>query len=69
MKRGRKPRIDWELYRPQIETLRAEGKSLTQVCAILYEKLGTTVTAARLSQVLKTWRPVEIKQENVVNAN
>ena len=56
MKRGRKPKIDWELYRPQIEELRSQGKSLNQVCAILYEKLGTTVTAARLSQVLTKWK-------------
>lgn len=75
MKRGRKPKIDWELYKPQIEELRSQGKSLNQVCAILYEKLGTTVTAARLSQVLSSWRIKETSErvseslERLANAN
>lgn len=56
MKRGRKPKIDWELYRPQIEQLRKEGKSLNDVCRVLYEKLGVSVTAARVSQVLSQWK-------------
>jgi hypothetical protein len=48
--------IDWELYKEQLLQLRAEGKSLTDVNKVLYEKLGKCVTNARLSQIFKQWR-------------
>lgn len=56
MKRGRKPKVDWELYKEQLLQLRAEGKSLNDVCRVLHEKLGVSVTAARVSQVLSGWK-------------
>ena len=53
---GRKSKLDWELYKPQLLQARADGRSLTSICKVLYEKLGVTITAARLSQKLTEWK-------------
>lgn len=55
-KRGRKAKVDWELYKDQLQQLRSEGKSLTELCEVVYEKLGVSITAARVSQVLASWK-------------
>lgn len=61
---SRKPRIDWEAYREQLETLRyTEKKSLTEINRILQEKFGTSVTNARLSQVFSGWKTTEILKD------
>ncbi len=62
----RTPTIDWELYKEQLQQLKAEGKSLTDINKVLYEKLGKCVTNARLSQVFKKWRETT---GETVNAN
>lgn len=62
---ARKPRIDWELYKPQLLQLKQEGKSLTEINKTLFDRLGVCVTNARLSQVFSGWlrtKPIETTQ-------
>lgn len=64
---ARTSRIDWELYKPQLLQLKGEGKSLTDIAKVLYEKLGVQFTNARLSQKFKEWRastPAEALVQN-----
>ena len=56
----RTPSIPWEVYREQLIQLKyVEKKSLSEINKILFEKLGKSVTNARLSQVFTAWRDEE----------
>lgn len=66
---GRRAKLDWELYKPQLIQARQEGKSLTDLCVVLYEKLGVTITRSRLSQKFNEWKREEQQpQQEAVNA-
>jgi hypothetical protein len=52
---ARKATIDWEAYKEQLLIMRGEGNTLNMIAATLYDKLGHTVTSARLSQVFSGW--------------
>lgn len=71
---ARTPRIDWEAYKEQLIELR-KTKTLSEIAAVLQEKVGTTVTPARLSQLFTQWRKdggggiITNIQQEVVNAN
>lgn len=61
---ARKAKLDWEVYREQLCQLKySEGKSLTAICKILHEKLGVSITAARLSQKFTEWRIEQANRE------
>lgn len=53
---ARKPKLDWELYKEQLLQLKSEGKSLTDIQKVLYEKTGVSITNARLSQIFTGWK-------------
>lgn len=60
----RKPTIPWEAYKEQLLELKyKEKKSLTEINKILAEKLGKSVTNARLSQIYKQWKVAELQTE------
>lgn len=61
---ARTSKIAWETYKEQLLALKAEGKTLAQISAVLHEKLGTTVTAARLSQIFTGWKEQEDVKRN-----
>ena len=65
----RTPRLDWRALRPMLENLKyGQGKSLNDVSKYLYETYGTTVTAARLSQIYKSFKE-DVQEANAKEAN
>ena len=66
----RTSKLDWELYKEQLLAMKSEGKSLTDINKVLFEKLGFCYSNARLSQKFKEWAtPVEVvTQLNVEEA-
>lgn len=62
---ARTPKLDWELYKSQLLQLRSEGKSLTDVQKVLFEKTGVSITNARLSQIFTAWKNIDA----VINSN
>lgn len=52
---ARPAKLDWELYKDQLLQLKKDGKSLTEINKILYEKIGVGFSNARISQKFTQW--------------
>ena len=62
----RTPKFDWEAHKDQLLELRyTQGKSLNEITKIVYEKTGIAYTAARVSQVFKGWKTIDVQPPNV----
>ena len=67
----RTSKLDWELYKEQLLAMRTEGKSLTDINKVLFEKLGYCYSNARLSQKFKEWNTLTVSEliQEQINAN
>ena len=69
----RTPKFDWEAHKDQLLHLKySEKKSLNDIAKIIYEKTGIAYTAARVSQVFKSWKTTDVQPpivEEPINEN
>jgi hypothetical protein len=69
----RKSKVDWEKLKEELVQWKyVEGKSLTDINKLVYEKYGFAYTNARYSQMFTQWRRERdeaLKEEIIADAN
>lgn len=63
----RTPKLDWKALQPLMENLRyVQKKSLTEICAYLFEHYQVSITAARVSQIFSEYKRRELSVQELI---